>query len=436
MRVLFLTNFYLVHGAGGEEQSCQQVVEGLKQRGHTTLVLTSMHGSNNLPVEENGIYRSLYLEMDLVPWRHSITFFTKRKAREKHNLQVFERVIQQFDPDIIFIWGMWNLPHSLATFAETRYSQKVVYRFATYWPSLPSQHEFYWRKTGRKWYSRLLKGTLSRVALAMLAKEGTQPPLAFKNAICVSAATRNVLMEAGVPVSQARIIHTGLNVDRYLKHGEEPSLHHKDQNLNLLYAGRIYPEKGIDTLIEAMIRLVNGKGKRDIRLSLAGSGSIEYENHLRQLVMEAGLTDNVMFLGWVQPAEMPELLRKFDVLLLPSVWPEPFSRAVLEGMISGLVVVAACTGGTPEIIMDGENGFLFMPNDPDDLANKVAHLVENPESLNQIGYAGKQTILERFTMTKMMDEIESYLQEVALASTIKKTSHLEAISTQVNKITR
>ena len=92
MRVLFLTNFYLTDGAGGEEQSCQQVVEGLQQRGHKTLVLTSMHGSNNLPVERDGIHRSLYLEMDLVPWRHSITFFTKRKAREKHNLQVFERL--------------------------------------------------------------------------------------------------------------------------------------------------------------------------------------------------------------------------------------------------------------------------------------------------------------------------------------------------------
>ena len=69
MRILFLTNFYMNQGAGGEEQSCQQVVEGLKQRGHTTLVLTSMHGTNNVPVEVDGIYRSLYLEVDLVPWR-------------------------------------------------------------------------------------------------------------------------------------------------------------------------------------------------------------------------------------------------------------------------------------------------------------------------------------------------------------------------------
>jgi glycosyltransferase involved in cell wall biosynthesis len=427
MRILFLTNFYSVHGSGGEEQSCQQVVEGLKQRGHTTLVLTSMHGSNNHAVEEDGIYRSLYLEMDLAPWRHSITFFTRRKAREKRNLQVFERVLEQFDPDIIFIWGMWNLPYSLPVYAEAWYPHQVVYRFATYWPTLPSQHEFYWRSPGRNWQSRLLKRLLGRVALAMLAKESRRERLAFRHAICVSAASRDVLLEAGVPVSQARIIHTGLDDQLYLNGGEQNAFRPEGSNLNLLYAGRLYPEKGIDTLIEAMTKLVFGQGKREIRLSVAGSGPVDYENHLRHLVNQAGLNDYVFFLGWQKPEEMPALLRKFDVLVVPSVWPEPFARAVLEGMISEIVVLASRVGGTPEIVLDGENGLLFTPNDPEDLARKIALLVDDPEFRNRLAYAGKQTVLQRFTKTKMMDQIESYLQEVASVSTTKRIGNLEVV---------
>ena len=427
MRVLFLTNFYLVHGSGGEEQSCQQVVEGLKDRGHTTLVLTSMHGTDNVAVEADGIYRSLYLEMDLVPFWHSLTFFTKRKAREKHNLQVFARVLQQFDPDVIFIWGMWNLPNSLPAFAEARFPHKIVYRFASYWPTLPSQHEFYWRAPGRNWYSRVIKQVVGRIALAMLSKETQERPLAFRYAICVSAATRNALVEAGVPVSHARVIHTGLDVRHYLNGHEQHSSPQGNQNLDLLYAGRLTSEKGIETVIGAMTNLIYSQDKGDIRLSLAGSGTVAYENHLRQLVNQAGLDEYVTFLGWVPPEEMPKLLRTFDVLLLPSVWPEPFSRAVLEGMISGLVVIASRTGGTPEIIVDGENGLLFTPNDPEDLAKKIARLIDDPESCNQMAYAGRQTIMERFTMTRMMDEIESYLQEVALLSPTQKTSHLATI---------
>ena len=420
MRVLFLTNFYM-DGSGGEEQSCQQVVEGLKQRGHTTLVLTSMHGSNNVPVEVDGLFRSLYLEMDLVPLRHSLTFFTQRTAREKHNVEVFARVLRQFDPDIIFIWGMWNLPRSLPALAESTYPHKVVYRFASYWPTLPSQHEFYWRALGRTWYTRLPKQVLGSVALAMLKNEAQNTPLMFRHAICVSAATRDGLIKAGIPVSDARIIYTGLQVERYLN-GEQHQQRKEDLSLNLLYAGRLAADKGIETAIEAMEKLVHGQGKRNIRLSLAGSGSADYENHLRQLVDKAGLTDYVSFLGWVLPADMPGLLSKFDALVLPSIWPEPFSRAILEGMISGLVVLATPTGGTPEIIVEGENGMLFMPNDAEDLARKIAQLVEDPELHSQIGYAARQTIVERFTMPRMMDEMENYLQEIALASLHKEAT--------------
>jgi len=421
MRILFLTNFYLVNGSGGEEQSCRQVVKGLNQRGHKTLVLTAMHDTNNVPVEADGVFRSLYLEMDLVPWRHSITFFTSRKAREKYNLECFERVFKQFEPDIVFIWGMWNLPKSLPALAEARYPDKVVYRFATYWPTLPSQNVFYWRKPGRKWYSWLPKRVLGHIALAMLAKEAQPPTLTFKRAICVSAASRDILVEAGIPVSNARIIHTGLDVNPYLGGGQRQKSR-DNRSLNLLYAGRLAPDKGIDTAIKAMRVLVFDEGLQDLRLSLAGSGSTEHKDYLRSLVNQEGLSDHVSFLGWVPPEDMPDLMRKYDVLLLPSIWAEPFARVVLEGMISGLVVVATPTGGTPEVVIDSENGLLFKPNDPKHLAQKIIRLVDDPESRRKLADAGKKTIMEKFTMTKMMDEIESYLLEVTNTSTTENTS--------------
>ena len=422
MRILFLINFYQIHGSGGQDLSCQQVISGLEERGHTTLVLTSMNGTNNVPVEADGIYRSLYLEMDLVPWRHSITFFTRRKAREKHNRQVFERVVEEFKPDIIFIWGIWNLPRSLPGFAESRYPDRIIYRFATYEPILPSQHEMYWRTPGRKWYSRLLKRVLSHVALAMLAKEKQQPPLTFKHAICVSAATRNILVEAGIPIENARVIHTGLDPRQFSEGQKAHQPDHKNQTLNLLYAGRIYPEKGVDTAIHALEKLIFGRDLQNIKLSVVGSGSPEYENFLHHLVDKAGLNDYVSFSRHIPAEEMPQLLQKFDVLLVPSIWQEPFSRIVLEGMISGLVVIATPTGGTTEILKDSENGLLFSPGDAEDLAQKIASAAIDPELHRRLASAGRQTVLEGFTMTKMIDEIEGYLQEVAQVSVHRQTS--------------
>jgi glycosyltransferase involved in cell wall biosynthesis len=414
MRVLFLTNFYQTE-MGGEEESCRQVVEGLKKRGHETLVLTSMHGTDNTPVESEGISRSLYLEMDLTPWRHSLTFFTKRKARERHNLERLERTVQAFEPDVIFIWGMWNLPTSLAALAEERYPEKVVYRFATYWPTLPSQHKPYWLAPGRRWYSRAPKRVVGAVALAMVAREERQYRLRFERAICVSAATRDMLVEAGVPVAQAQIIYTGLDESLYAN-GKPARPEPDGRPLQALYAGRLTPEKGVETAIEAMARLVLEPGHSGVRLSLAGSGLPEYENHLRDLVARHGLTGAVTFLGRLPPEEMPALMRQFDVMLLPSIWPEPFARVVLEGMLSGLVVVATPTGGTGEVVVDGENGLVFAPGDAGDLARQIGRLIQEPQLRQELASAGKQTVLARFTVTRMMDEMEGYLQQVAAAA--------------------
>jgi glycosyltransferase involved in cell wall biosynthesis len=261
----------------------------------------------------------------------------------------------------------------------------------------------------------LVKQVLSRVALAMLSRESRHAPLIFKHAICVSTATRNSLVAAGIPVANARVIRTGVDTKRYLGHRPDLLLR-QDQSLNLLYAGRLVSEKGVDVAIKALEKLVIGLNLRHIRLGIAGSDSADYERFLRQLVTQLGLDEHVSFFGHVPGEEMPQLLRKFDVLLVPSTWQEPFSRMVLEGMSAGLVVVATPLGGTTEILSDGENGLLFAPGNSEDLTQKIVSLASNPGLRRRLALAGKQTVDERFTVTKMMDELEGYIQDVACAA--------------------
>ncbi|MCZ7570655.1 MAG: glycosyltransferase family 4 protein [Ardenticatenaceae bacterium] len=413
MRILVLTNFYPPYELGGQEQSCEDVVGGLKRRGHHLVVLTSMHGTHNLPVEADGIFRWLYLEMELATPGHSIRFFTERKRRERHNLDCLQRVVEQTGPDAVFIWGMWNLPRSLPALAEALCPGRVVYRFGDYWPTLPSQHVFYWHTAGRSWLACLAKRLLSAVALAMMARDGALPRLKFEHTICISAALRDTLVECGIPVSDARIIHNGIDVEPYLQCRQHQATPREDRPLKLLYAGRLAPEKGVDTAIKAMAGVVFGRRLGDVRLSIVGSGTPDYEDVLQQLVIEAGLTDSVAFLGRVPREAMPELLPQFDVLVFPSIWKEPFGRVLLEAMISGLVVVAAGHGAPCEIVADGENGLLFTPGDAEDLAEKIATLAGDDQTRRRLVDAGAQTVLERFTIARMLDQIENCLKDVA-----------------------
>jgi glycosyltransferase involved in cell wall biosynthesis len=80
-----------------------------------------------------------------------------------------------------------------------------------------------------------------------------------------------------------------------------------------------------------------------------------------------------------------------------------------EAMASGLVVVGTTTGGTLEILRDGETGLTFAPEDADGLAKQVARLITDPDLRCRLAQAGRQTVLENFTLDKMVKEIEAYL---------------------------
>src|SRR5207244_4255122 len=85
-----------------------------------------------------------------------------------------------------------------------------------------------------------------------------------------------------------------------------------------------------------------------------------YDESLRQLAAELGVSESVSFLGGRE--DVPEIVRSLDVLLVPS-WEEPFGRTILEGMAMEVPVIATNVGGPPEIVADGKDGLLLPPHD-------------------------------------------------------------------------
>jgi len=400
MRILFLSNFFPPARPGGYTQWCHEVAERLAERGHTIGVLTSRHEQAKAPADEPNIYRLLHLEGDLNYYR-PLHFFTQWKKEYRENLAFLE-------PDLLFVWGMWALSKALPARAEQLLPGRVVYYLSDYWTSALDIHTTYWQSPAQRWPQQVAKRALSKVAMSMLAKEG-QPDLKLQQAICVSARVRDLLVEAGLPVQHARIIYGGTDVERFLSVRARDYL---SGSLKLLYAGQLVQHKGVHTAIEAMAKLVKEPGVGQIHLTLVGSGHPDYEAFLRDLVMRKGLCDYVTFHKPVSKDEMPALLQQFDILIFPSIYEEPLARMTQEAMVSGLVVVGTTTGGTKEILRDGETGFTFAPEDADSLAEQVARLIIDPDLCSRLAKAGRQMVLENFTLDKMVKEIEVYLQEV------------------------
>jgi len=143
----------------------------------------------------------------------------------------------------------------------------------------------------------------------------------------------------------------------------------------ILYAGKLSWGKGPHLLIEALPAIRTALTDRPVRLTLAGQGPLRA--HLEQRVTELELGEQVTFVGQLSHDQLRRLYAEADVVVVPSVWQEPFGRVALESLMCGTPVVASSRGGLREIVEDGVTGFVVEPR-PDAIGDAVIRVLQDP----------------------------------------------------------
>jgi glycosyltransferase involved in cell wall biosynthesis len=165
-----------------------------------------------------------------------------------------------------------------------------------------------------------------------------------------------------------------------------------------LLVGRIVAHKGVEHFIEAA-RYLPG-----VQFLVAGEGaSLETMERLAETL---GVKDRVRFLGRISQDNLPKVYAACDLFVLPSVSRlEAFGIVALEAMATGKPVVVADIPGVREVIEDGREGLLADPVNPQDLAEKMRRLVEDPALREEMGRRGREKVLASFTTEKVADRI-------------------------------
>ncbi len=411
MRLLFVSNFYPPLDRGGYEKHCHEVACGLREKGHSVFVLTSRFGARE-GEEIDSVSRRLYLESAGDHYRPG-RFFTHRWWEGRKNTRVLLSTIDVCQPDTIVFWGMWNLSRRLPAIAEAT-ATPVVYWIGDLWPVTPDVHTRYWRAPARRPGAQVLKSVAAAAARASLRLEGYPPKLEFTRAACGSQFLKAKLAEQIPAFEAARVVMCGTDLAVFRQSGRWPSVRQPD-HLRVVYVGALGAHKGVHIALEAMGRLAEMEpGVRSL-LTLVGSGHPDYERQLQEQVRRLGIEERVRFLGALPKEGIPSILAQNDVLVVPSVWEEPFGRVIVGGMAAGLVVVGTATGGSAEIVVDGVNGLVFPVADASALAGCLARLVRDPRLYQRLAEAGRQTS-QRFDLRGMIDEMEQYLLSAVAAT--------------------
>jgi glycosyltransferase involved in cell wall biosynthesis len=154
----------------------------------------------------------------------------------------------------------------------------------------------------------------------------------------------------------------------------------------LLHVGRLDLEKQVHLVIQAAARLFRS---REAQLLIVGDGT--KREALRGLCDQLDILDRVFFTGFVDHAEeLPAIYRQADVFVTASEI-ETQGLVVLEALASGLPVVAPDAGALPELIRDGENGFLVPPQSPEEMAQRLSWLLDHPAESQAMGEAAVET---------------------------------------------
>jgi colanic acid/amylovoran biosynthesis glycosyltransferase len=181
-----------------------------------------------------------------------------------------------------------------------------------------------------------------------------------------------------------------------------------DGEWTMVQACRLVPKKGLATALRGFARFARAYPKS--RFLIAGDGPLRLE--LEELVKQLGLQKAVVFLGFLGQAELRELYEKAHIFMHPSELPpdsnqEGVPNSMLEGMASGLPVVATRHGGIPEAVTDGVNGLLVPERDDEGLATSLFKMVEEPARWIAMGASASQTVATEFAQPRQIESLES-----------------------------
>jgi glycosyltransferase involved in cell wall biosynthesis len=222
--------------------------------------------------------------------------------------------------------------------------------------------------------------------------------------ICVSNSLRDYMLGLGHPEEKLRVVHNGVTVNPL-----EAQVADKSVFWTLGMVALFRPRKGLEVLLEA-IKILSAQNL-PVRLKCVGGFESEsYEFEVFNLAEKLNVGHLIDWIGFER--NVRARLKEMQIMVLPSQFGEGLPMVVLEAMAVGLPVIASKVEGIPEAIRDGQDGLLFTPNNPQELASQIRQLVKNRSLWSEISKSAWERQRSEFSDRSMAARVAAVYDEL------------------------
>jgi glycosyltransferase involved in cell wall biosynthesis len=380
LSIAFLSHLASPRAPTGAEHSLALLAGGLSDRGHRVAVVAPGRWALAAPLRSAGVAvetipsRSCWMTYwEPRPWPVALAKWARCLWPQRATARI-AAFLERWRPDVVHVNC---LPHLAGAAAAARTTRPVVWHLREI---LPPGHR-------RRW----LAGKIARHAAVIVA---------------VSEAVARWVRDEGLG-ERLHVVPNGVAAP-----GTTPERRRARAALGLEASGvviglfgQLVPHKGAIAFIAAAERAA--ASDRSVRFVLAGAGPAAFRKECEEAIARIPHADRIRLLPAQPTGE--ELIAASDVVCLATTTPDPFPRAVLEAMAAGRPVAAFDSGGTREMVIDGETGILVPTGDIDALAGALGRLARDGALRSAMGKAGAARVRERFSLEHHVDRMEALL---------------------------
>lgn len=396
MRILHIHKYYSRKRGGGSVSAFFETKKLLESHGHEVMVF-AMHDNNNESAPESRYFakhfdiratKNIFHKMLLIP----------RTLYNRDAVRNLDQLLHHKKPDVAHVHNIYHYLTPGILRVLKKHGVPIVFKLSDYHAICPNYKLFahgkidtsckdgkYYKllcnkSIGNSWaesFVGMLEGYVNAWGRFYDNVDVFAAPSEFMRSLCISY---------GIPAEKITILRNVLNFDAYV--GDV----HKEKVF--LYMGRIAEEKGLPVAIDAIKKLKEKNMLHEWKFVIAGKGPDE--ERIEKYIYDHGVGDVVELRGFCAKGSdaWQKLMRSASVAVLPSVWYDNSPIAISESMAFYTPVIVSDFGGTKEMIVDGDSGFVFTTNDPNDLAEKMTQFIDNEDRVRVMGNAAYRRVQE------------------------------------------